>query len=180
MGLLDSTAVTRFDEAVDAAFEPLRQNPITDRAMYALTELGDFSLIWHTIAVGRAAFGSRRQEREMYRLSAALAVEAAIVNGPLKLAFRRQRPVVAEERTHTLRQPKTSSFPSGHASAAACAVTVLIDGAGPAATAGWITLGALVAGSRVHVRIHHASDIVGGALVGIAAGSVMRRLWPLT
>ena len=35
-----------------------------------------------------------------------------------------------------------------------------------------------VATSRAYVRIHHASDIVAGAAVGLALAAVARRLWP--
>jgi len=179
VGLLESGSVERFDRAVDRAFEPLRRQPAANRVMYAVSELADFSLLWHTISVGRAAFGGPREERQMVRLSTALGVEAALVNGPIKAMFHRARPEFEGDRPHTLRQPATSSFPSGHASAAACAVTILCDGAGPIATIGWIALGTAVATSRVHVRIHHASDIVGGAMIGLVAGATFRRLWPL-
>lgn len=168
-----------FDASVDAALAPLRRNRWVNRVMYSLTELGDFSLIWHVISLSHGAFGGRRGEREMLRLSSTLAVEALLVNGPIKSAFRRERPIIELERPHTLRTPRTSSFPSGHASAAACAVTLLVDGAGPAERVAWSTLGLLVALSRVHVQIHHASDVVGGAVVGVAIGSFARRVWPL-
>ena len=36
----------------------------------------------------------------------------------------------------------------------------------------------VVAASRVYVRLHHASDVIGGALLGIAFGRVARRLAP--
>jgi len=37
----------------------------------------------------------------------------------------------------------------------------------------------VVSASRVHVRIHHASDIAGGAAVGAALGFLIKRLVPL-
>jgi undecaprenyl-diphosphatase len=40
-------------------------------------------------------------------------------------------------------------------------------------------LAALVAASRVHVRIHHPSDVVGGAVIGASLGTVIRERWPL-
>ena len=40
-----------------------------------------------------------------------------------------------------------------------------------------LSLGALVASSRVHVKIHHSSDVIGGALVGLAVGQVAKRIW---
>jgi undecaprenyl-diphosphatase len=36
-----------------------------------------------------------------------------------------------------------------------------------------------VALSRVHVRIHHASDVVGGVAVGVALGALAKKAWPL-
>ena len=52
------------------------------------------------------------------------------------------------------------SFPSGHATAAFCAATLLGGGVG------WYTLAAAVAATRVYVRLHHASDVVAGAAFG--------------
>ena len=39
----------------------------------------------------------------------------------------------------------------------------------------WGALAATVALSRPYVRIHHASDVVGGVVVGAAMGLVARR-----
>jgi undecaprenyl-diphosphatase len=36
-----------------------------------------------------------------------------------------------------------------------------------------------IALSRIHVRIHHASDIVGGVVVGGLLGAAVKRLRPL-
>ena len=76
-----------------------------------------------------------------------------------------------------MRRPITSSFPSGHATTAFMAATMLADGtnAGPA----YFTLAALIAFSRVYVRLHHTSDIVGGALLGLALGRIAKRIVPL-
>jgi membrane-associated phospholipid phosphatase len=43
----------------------------------------------------------------------------------------------------------------------------------------YIAAAAVVSASRVHVRIHHASDIAGGAAVGAALGFLIKRLVPL-
>jgi undecaprenyl-diphosphatase len=40
----------------------------------------------------------------------------------------------------------------------------------------WYALAVLVATSRIHVRIHHASDVAGGALIGVALGGIARRI----
>jgi undecaprenyl-diphosphatase len=107
-------------------------------------------------------------------LSVALGIESALVNGPVKSLFRRNRPVHDVPRPHALRQPKTSSFPSGHASAAMVAASLLSRRSRYRLL--WYLLAFVVAASRAHVRIHHASDVVGGAAVGIGLGATARRL----
>jgi len=170
--------VSRFDQRIDRSFDRLRGHKVIDQTMYSLSELADFSLIWHTASVAIAAFGDKHSERAAIRMSSALAVESVLVNGVIKGLVRRERPADPSPRPHRLRQPSTSSFPSGHASAAACATVLLTDGAGPGVTVAWTVLATLVAASRVHVQIHHASDVVGGALVGATIGLLVRR-WPI-
>jgi undecaprenyl-diphosphatase len=168
-------AVARFDAAIDARVDDLRGHPHVDRLMYAASELGDFSLIWHLVSTTRALAPDRRVVHAV-RVAAILGAESALVNGPVKSLFRRHRPAWEQERPHRLRQPKTSSFPSGHASAAMTAAGVLAqdDPLWPL----YYALGAVVAGSRVYVKIHHPSDVVAGALVGIVLARVARRAWP--
>ena len=83
MSFLEHPAVDTFDVGIDRLFDRPRTHPAINRAMYSLTELGDFSLIWHTISVATGLLGDERAERRMLRLSLALGVEAALVNGCL-------------------------------------------------------------------------------------------------
>jgi membrane-associated phospholipid phosphatase len=167
--------VARFDAAVESLFDRLRGHRGADRLMYAASELGDFSLIWHLTSTTRA-LAPDRDWIHAVRVAAVLGVESGLVNGPVKSLFRRHRPVWEEERPHRLRRPRTSSFPSGHASAAMTAAGVLAqnDPLWPV----YYAVGAVVAASRVHVRIHHPSDVVAGALLGIVLARVARRAWP--
>ena len=171
-------AITQFDDAVDEAFDHLRGNPVADRLFYALSELADFSLLWHLVGVARAtpATGTTldQRTREAVELSVVLGAESLLVNGGIKRLFRRARPVHEGDRPHRLRQPLTTSFPSGHASAAFCAAALLSRDRRLAVPA--YGLAVLVASSRVYVRIHHASDVVGGAVVGIALGAAAQKV----
>lgn len=172
----DASPVQRFDDAVDELLERVRGREPLDRIVYALTELADFSLLWHLIAWSRALRSDRDLEAAI-RLSVCLGIESVLVNGVVKSAFKRQRPVHQGGRPHKLRVPLTTSFPSGHASSAVVAAILLSEGS-RLAPAYWALAGA-VAATRAHVRIHHASDVIGGAVVGLALGTAFRKLWPL-
>ena len=166
--------IDRFDDFVEAGFDRLRGRPAVDRVMYTVTELADFSLLWHLIGVAQGLTRADGFERTV-RLSASLGVESVLVNGVIKSLVRRRRPVPDFERPHHLRVPLTSSFPSGHASSAFLAAALLSEGrrAKPA----YYALATVVATSRIHVRIHHASDVVGGMVVGVGLGALAKRIW---
>lgn len=168
--------VAAFDAAVDRAFDQLRGHPIADRVMYSASALGDFSLIWALLGSARS-LRSERDEQAFLRLVACLAGESLLVNQGIKRLFRRTRPEVTTDRPHHLRAPLTTSFPSGHASSGAFAAVLLSDGSRVPAV--WFLVALVVASSRIHVRIHHASDIVAGAALGTVLGIVVRRLWRL-
>jgi len=166
-------AVKAFDDAVDRAFDTIRGNQTADRIFYGASAVGDFSLIWQITSVTRALLG---HEKEALRLSTALGVESALINIGVKSLFRRTRPVREEHAVHGLRKPRSSSFPSGHATSAFMAATLLSTGR-PRTRPFWFALAAVVATSRVHVRIHHGSDVAVGAVVGVGLGRLVRKIW---
>lgn len=163
------------DEIADRAWEPLRGSAALNRLFYGASAVGDFSMIWHGINVARTL---RRGElrNDAVRAAALLAFESLLVNQGIKRLFERERPH-DDDRPHHLRQPSTSSFPSGHASAATVA-SMVMGARGPALHA-LRAAAAVVATSRLHVRIHHASDVLAGAAVGAGIASVANKLWPL-
>ena len=170
----DLGPVARFDQAVDTAFDRLRGHPVADRVFYAATELGDFGLIWVLIGATRA-LGNDRHVAGAARLTATLAVESVLVNGVVKSLFKRERPVSQEPRPYKMRMPVTTSFPSGHSSTAVVAALLLSEG-----SALWPLywgVAGVVATSRIYVRIHHASDVVGGVATGLAIGMAARAVW---
>ncbi len=172
------TPVQRFDDMVDGWFDRVRGTEPADRILYALTELGDFGLVWVLLGFARG-LRSDDDARAAWRLAAALGVESVLLNGVIKSQFKRERPVVQVPRPHKMRVPLTTSFPSGHSSTAMLAGVLLTQRSGPATKMAIFGLGGLVAASRVHVRIHHPSDVVGGLGIGLALGAVARVAWPL-
>ena len=74
----------------------------------------------------------------------------------------------------TVRTPSSSSFPSGHTLAAFCTAFVLADS--DTQTAANVGFAAAVAASRVHLRAHHPTDVIGGAAIGSVLGLGLRPL----
>jgi undecaprenyl-diphosphatase len=105
-------------------------------------------------------------------LSCALGAESIIVNQGVKRIFRRERPTESGDDRFDVRTPSTSSFPSGHASSATVAAIILIWMTGFPLAILWIIMAGVVALSRVVVRIHHLSDIVGGIVTGAILGAI--------
>lgn len=169
--------VAQFDDAVDAEFDRIRGNPLADRVFYTASALGDFGLIWVIFALLRALRGGRRNEKAAVRAIVATGVESVLVNVVLKSFVRRHRPQRQREHPLPFRQPLSSSFPSGHATAAFCGATLLADG-DPLAPLYYATA-AVVATSRVYTKIHHASDVVGGVAVGKVLGLIGKSIAPL-
>ena len=169
-------AVARFDNAVDKYFDShLRGRPALDRLMYGASAAGDHSAIWLALAALQG-WRSGSGWRSLVRAGTLLGAESVLVNGLVKLAFRRERPENTQARPLPLRIPLTSSFPSGHASAAFFSATLLSDG--PSGLA-YYPLAAIIASSRVYVKIHHASDVIAGAALGATLGEIVKRVAPL-
>ncbi|MGI8752338.1 MAG: phosphatase PAP2 family protein [Acidimicrobiales bacterium] len=179
INLPEGGRMTAFDERLDKAFERLLRNRrVPDMVMYAASALGDHGLLWLALAgvqAGRHRHGNWR--RPLIRAAAGLGLESALVNGPVKWVFRRSRPIHDGPRPLHLRQPRTSSFPSGHATAAFFAASLL--GEDDFLRPLYYALAVVVAASRLHVKIHHASDVVGGAIIGAVLGEIVRRAVPI-
>jgi undecaprenyl-diphosphatase len=162
--------IKRFDATVDRALDRVR-SPAMDGVVYRLSSAADHSLLWHVCGAA-TALARGGDVKFAARFAAAMGVESLLTNGAVKTVFGRIRPreYADIEFHHGLHRPITSSFPSGHATAAFCAATLL--GGGP----GWYALATGVAATRVYVRLHHASDVAAGAAFGVALGLGFRRI----
>jgi undecaprenyl-diphosphatase len=126
-----------------------------------LTHLGG---AWATIGVGLGLIALD------HRLGAAAVLANAASHALVQILKRtvaRPRPCDANGRPLALVDPPdVHSFPSGHA-AAATAVATTIAIAHPLLAPGALVLAALVSYSRVALRVHHVSDVLAGAALGL-------------
>jgi membrane-associated phospholipid phosphatase len=165
--------VHALDEAIEKWLEPHR-TPALDALFYGLSSAADHGILWHALGVLRAA--RRGEPKDAVRFSTALGIESGFTNGLVKSLFRRVRP--PEHFRHDdplpygMRRPITSSFPSGHAVTGFMCAVVLSRGSRDAPF--FFGLAALVATSRVYTRMHHPSDVVAGAALGLVLGQVVK------
>lgn len=141
--------------------------------MTAVSTAANRSLLWVAVAGVLTATGRGRPRAAAASGLLAIGLAATLVNGPLKFAWRRDRPPV--DIAPLLPLPRTFSFPSGHAASAlafATGVTSALPVVGPAV----LPLAGAVAYSRVHTGVHYPSDVAVGAGVGVASGLLAARV----
>ncbi len=160
--------MTGFDATIDAAFEPLRGRPRVDRAAAVVSNLADYGIVWVLLALLKGRRRGPDRRRAVTALAAAGLGSLAVVRAS-KTVVARQRP--AEHLEALVRTPTSSSFPSGHTLAAFCTAFVLSDTGSE--TAAFVGFAGAVAASRVHLRAHHPSDVLGGAVIGSMLGLVL-------
>ena len=171
VGGVSAGDLDRLDQAIDAAFEPLRGRPEVDRAAAVLSNLADYGFVWVGLALLKARRRGPGRRRAVIALAAA-GFSSLFVNRAVKAAVARERP--DDHLDVTVRAPTSSSFPSGHPLAAFCTAFVLAES--DAQTAVNVGFATAVAASRVHLRAHHPSDVVGGAVIGSVLGLGLRPL----
>jgi membrane-associated phospholipid phosphatase len=171
-------AVDAVDDRVDRLFEPMRGRPSVDAAAKVITGLGDHGVLWTGVAVWRGR-RSGPTRRAAIRALGIAGVSSSVVNAGIKQVVGRERPDRTDLRISNagvpVREPKTSSFPSGHTLAAFCAAAVLSRPGDCAGNALLYSAAGLIGVSRIHLRAHHGSDVVGGVVIGTALGLVVRR-----
>ncbi|HEY0520416.1 MAG TPA: hypothetical protein VGC84_13055, partial [Ilumatobacteraceae bacterium] len=104
-------AVESLDRWGDEQLERLRGHPLADPVFKTASAVGDFSMVWHAIGVGRAVLDPSVW-RQSVVMSGLITAESLIVNQGIKRLFRRTRPTESGDPRFPVRRPSTSSFPS--------------------------------------------------------------------
>lgn len=164
--------IEQVDDAAAAVALRSRRIPVLDRSMYLFSSLGDDGRVW--IAASAVEAARVRSPRRFAELVVWLGIESAVVNLGLKRIARRPRPEMLTDHEFWLRIPADTSFPSGHAASSGLMAVMLSEDSplGPV----WVLVAAGIGASRVHVGVHHGSDVAAGWLVGAGIGLLARRL----
>lgn len=139
-----------------------------DSVMPVITKLGSKGAIW--LAIAFVMMCTKKYRSCGIIMVITLIAGVLIGNVFLKNVIARPRPCwINSEFDMLIGVPRDYSFPSGHTLSSAAAATVLTlenrkfgFGAIPAA--------ALIAFSRLYLYVHFPTDVIGGALIGIAIG----------
>jgi undecaprenyl-diphosphatase len=116
----------------------------------------------------------RRPAIFMYVLLGTLLAD--VLSLVIRYAVGRDRPPIDyPDPAPLVRLPDNPSFPSGHA-ATSFAAAALLSWLTPLPKVALFLLAGLIAFSRVYVGVHYPLDVIGGALLGLAVATALRRL----
>lgn len=150
-----------------------RTEPL-DTAFVALGAVGVAGLVWIALAVLATWRGPRPWRNALVAAGAIWVADLASLG--LKAIVGRPRPAEAlPDIAPLVGGTVGSSFPSGHAATSAAGALVISALLPRVAPLLW-ALATAIAASRVYVGVHYPSDILGGLLIGAAAGVLARRL----
>jgi decaprenylphosphoryl-5-phosphoribose phosphatase len=128
----------------------------------AFSRIGDFGFVWFALG-GTMSVLAGADRRADWRAATGRVAAAYALNTAVKLAVRRRRPDGGLVGT-----PTQLSFPSAHAATSFAGARAYSRVGGP--TAGLYALACGLALSRLRLGVHHPSDIVGGAVLGLLVG----------
>lgn len=139
-------------------------NPILDKIMIFLTNLGDAGIFWIVLAV--ILLISKKTRKCGICMLISMGIGLIIGNGILKNVIARNRPCWIDTQIHLLiPNPKDFSFPSGHTLASfEAAITIFLFNKKYGVLA--ILLALSIAFSRMYLFVHFPTDILGGAILG--------------
>ena len=141
--------------------------PVLDGVMCLITSLGNAGIIWILLTIALLINPKIRRTKD--GTACRLFGESGRRSGCILLAA--VRPYDIRTSIELLvKRPLDYSFPSGHTAASFTAVVALSFAGEKRAWKAALVLACLIAFSRMYLYVHYPTDVLGGVLVGIAAG----------
>lgn len=151
------------------------RTPIGDTLMPYISMLANAGIIWILLAIILIIVPGTRKHGVV--LVIALLINAILCNVILKNVFQRTRPCDINTAIKLLTaRPVDYSFPSGHTSVSFAAVSSLFFSGERRIWKPALVLAVLIAFSRMYLYVHFPTDILGGIVVGVAAGYLAGKL----
>lgn len=149
-------------------------SPAMDTLMVGFTTAGEYGAVWVLLAVAMIAAGKHRTYG--FAILAAIALVVLFGEIGLKHLIARPRPFLLDPSLATtlVTLPDSYSCPSGHTASSFAAATVLC--LAPLAHR-WLKpvavgTACIIGFSRLYLCVHNPTDVVLGALLGIACGCI--------
>ena len=144
-------------------------NPVLDALAVFLNYAGEHGEIWIAFTLLLLLF--RRTRKAGCAMATALVLYLVAGDCILKPLFARPRPCpINTSITMLVARPHGHSFPSGHtASGVAAAYALWLQNRKLGAPA--LVLAAFIAFTRLYLYVHFPTDVLGGAVLGIALGT---------
>jgi membrane-associated phospholipid phosphatase len=143
-------------------------SPGMEKLARALGKAGNNGAIWVALCLGVLAVTD--SNGEAWFICALLAPVAIALNYVVKLIVKRPRPVL-EGLPPLGGAPSSLSFPSAHATSS-FAVATAMTRVEPIAAVAFLLAAALALG-RPYLGMHYPSDVLAGALLGVALGLIV-------
>ena len=161
--------IKSWDEAVIQKISSL-QNKFLDKTMILFTRMGDGGLVWGIIAISFLI--TKQYKTVSLKMLLSLCLTTIFGEVIIKRLVGRLRPsqIISKEDL-LIKKPKSYSFPSGH-TASSFGVAVVLSEAFPEISILFFSLAIFIGFSRIYLRVHYPTDVIVGAIVGIACGSV--------
>ena len=161
------------DRTVFLFFNRTVANPVFDFIMPIITELDYWRIPIFLMLLALLIFGGNKGRIVVLLVAIIVTMSDQLSSHVIKPLVGRVRPCFVVEGVRLLiRQSRSFSFPSSHASNMA-AVATLFSVKYPRYKIAFISLAALVAYSRIYVGVHYPADILGGALLGTLCAAIV-------
>jgi decaprenylphosphoryl-5-phosphoribose phosphatase len=162
--------LARLDMRLLYAMRTRWHGPVIEGTFKWLGRIGEYGAVWLALGVALALLDPDR--RDEWLLAGVLGPVAIGLNFVVKVLVRRPRPVL-EGLPPLSGAPSSLSFPSAHTTASFAVATAMTRIDSTAAIL--FVLAVAISVGRPYLGMHYPSDVLGGAVLGVALGLV----WPL-
>jgi decaprenylphosphoryl-5-phosphoribose phosphatase len=159
--------VPSLDERILRVARECGHKPRLDRAVADFSRLGEHGAVW--LGLGGAGMALDRAGRSRWRRAGGVVGVTYALNTAIKLLVHRPRPQLPGLGPLTT-TPTRFSFPSAHASTSFAGALAYSRLGAPAAPL-YLLAGSLAC-SRLYLGVHYPSDVLAGALLGLAVAAV--------
>ncbi len=144
-------------------------NNVNNRIMSVVTAMGTGALVWFLLCIP-LAFTKNNLDAAINILLAIL-IAWLVGEVTIKSLVGRVRPIEQlPQEEHIVKQPRHSSFPSGHTASSFSVVAVVLVRCNIYLLIPVLIMACLISFSRLYLRVHYLTDVLAGVIVGLVCG----------